>query len=77
MQCATDEHRQDLHNGLLQSAFWNTAFDAGLVSFIDGGTPLASTQIAAAATLQTGAASLVWPRHIGMTWEWHRSCDES
>ena len=31
-----DAQRLDVHNGLLLSALWDTAFDAGLVSFADG-----------------------------------------
>ena len=35
-----DEQRLDVHNGLLLSALWDAAFDQGLVSFADDGTPL-------------------------------------
>jgi hypothetical protein len=38
----TDAQRLDVHNGLLLSALWDAAFDRGLVSFADDGTPLAS-----------------------------------
>lgn len=31
--CTTDRERLDCHNGLLLSALWDAAFDAGLVSF--------------------------------------------
>ncbi len=31
----TDAKRLDVHNGLLLSALWDTAFDAGLISFAD------------------------------------------
>jgi hypothetical protein len=40
--CESDELRLDVHNGLLLSALWDAAFDAGLVSFGDDGTLLAS-----------------------------------
>jgi hypothetical protein len=30
-ECQTDAHRLDVHNGLLLSALWDAAFDAGLV----------------------------------------------
>jgi predicted restriction endonuclease len=40
----SDEQRLDVHNGLLLSALWDAAFDKGLVSFADDGTPLASPQ---------------------------------
>src|ERR1039457_884427 len=36
-ECETDALRLDVHNGLLLSALWDAAFDAGLVSFGDGG----------------------------------------
>jgi hypothetical protein len=39
-ECETDAHRLDVHNGLLLSALWDAAFDAGLVSFDDDGRPL-------------------------------------
>jgi hypothetical protein len=46
-ECGTDEHRLDVHNGLLLSALWDAAFDAGLVSFADDGTVLASAALSA------------------------------
>jgi putative restriction endonuclease len=45
----TDEQRLDVHNGLLLSALWDAAFDKGLVSFADDGTPLASPRLSRAA----------------------------
>jgi putative restriction endonuclease len=44
-----DEQRLDVHNGLLLSALWDAAFDQGLVSFADDGTPLASSSLSAVA----------------------------
>jgi hypothetical protein len=44
-----DEQRLDVHNGLLLSALWDAAFDAGLVSFADDGAVLASPALTAAA----------------------------
>jgi hypothetical protein len=44
-----DTERLDVHNGLLLSALWDAAFDAGLVSFADDGTVLASPQLSATA----------------------------
>ena len=35
--CDNDAHRLDVHNGLLLSALWDAAFDAGRVSFADTG----------------------------------------
>ena len=40
-----DDQRLDVHNGLLLSALWDAAFDKGLVSFADDGTPLAAPQL--------------------------------
>ncbi|MFK0688815.1 HNH endonuclease [Mesorhizobium sp. IMUNJ 23033] len=40
--CDNDAQRLDVHNGLLLSALWDAAFDAGLVSFSDEGLALFS-----------------------------------
>jgi hypothetical protein len=37
--CETDAERLDVYNGLLLSALWDAAFDGGLVTFEDDGTP--------------------------------------
>ncbi|SNT32506.1 HNH endonuclease [Tardiphaga sp. OK246] len=47
--CATDAQRLDVHNGLLLSALWDAAFDAGLVSFNDDGNVLFSPHLDLAA----------------------------
>jgi hypothetical protein len=54
----TDAQRLDVYNGLLLSALWDAAFDKGLVSFADDGTPLASPKLSELArrTLEIGAA---------------------
>ena len=44
-QCKTDEQRLDVHNGLLLSALWDAAFDAGLVTFDDEGVPVFSHKL--------------------------------
>jgi predicted restriction endonuclease len=36
-ECESDAQRLDVHNGLLLSALWDAAFDAGLVGFDDDG----------------------------------------
>ena len=41
-ECETDALRLDVHNGLLLSALWDAAFDAGLISFDDEGSVLPS-----------------------------------
>jgi hypothetical protein len=51
-ECETDALRLDVHNGLLLSALWDAAFDAGLVSFDDFGCPLYSPNLSQAATEQ-------------------------
>lgn len=52
-----DAQRLDVHNGLLLSALWDAAFDAGLVSFADDGSPIA------AAALQPEAAAALGLAH--------------
>ena len=47
--CADDAERLDVHNGLLLSALWDAAFDAGLVSFADSGSVLTSPRLSGAA----------------------------
>jgi hypothetical protein len=46
---STDEQRLDVHNGLLLSALWDSAFDKGLITFADNGQPLASPRLSDAA----------------------------
>ena len=48
-ECEIDAHRLDVHNGLLLSALWDAAFDAGLISFDDEGHPLCSPALTPAA----------------------------
>lgn len=48
-ECESDALRLDVHNGLLLSALWDAAFDAGLISFADDGTVLRSPDMSAAA----------------------------
>jgi len=50
----TDEQRLDVHNGLLLSALWDAAFDQGLVSFSDDGTPLIGPKLSEAARKTLG-----------------------
>ena len=42
----------DVHNGLLLSALWDAAFDAGLISFADDGSVLRSPSLAAEAEVE-------------------------
>jgi hypothetical protein len=57
-ECESDELRLDVHNGLLLSALWDAAFDAGLISFDDDGTVLRSPKLSieAAAVLNIDSA---------------------
>lgn len=48
--CRDDAQRLDMHNGLLLSALWDAAFDAGLVAFADDGAVLAAPGLSAVAT---------------------------
>ena len=50
----SDEQRLDVHNGLLLSALWDAAFDQGLVSFADDGTPRASPKLSQIARTALG-----------------------
>lgn len=59
--CRDDAQRLDVHNGLLSSALWDAAFDAGLVSFADDGIPLRAPSLSAAAEVALGFASLRLP----------------
>src|ERR1700726_2035697 len=76
-ECETDEKRLDVHNGLLLSALWDAAFDAGLVSFTDDGVPLASSRLSGAAATELGLNSgkklsgLTSPHCANLAW--HRS----
>jgi hypothetical protein len=47
--CETDAERLDVHNGLLLAAHWDAAFDRGLVSFDDRGSPLVKEELSAEA----------------------------
>lgn len=62
-ECESDALRLDVHNGLLLSALWDAAFDAGLISFADDGTVLRSPNLttSAAAALHLDTASPLQP----------------
>lgn len=59
-----DAQRLDVHNGLLLSALWDAAFDAGLVGFADDGTALANPELSTAARAALGLDSA--PRIVGL-----------
>nr|WP_280987194.1 HNH endonuclease signature motif containing protein [Hansschlegelia quercus] len=56
-ECVSNAHRLNVNNGLLLSALWDAAFDAGLVSFDDDGAALISDQISSEAGQLLGSAS--------------------
>ena len=64
--CASDEERLDVHNGLLLSALWDAAFDRGLVTFGDDGCPIYAPELSEAARRQ-----LQWLVPLNLT-ERHR-----
>lgn len=57
-ECESDAQRLDVHNGLLLSALWDAAFDAGLVSFDDEGRPLRSPTLSHPAAVRLGIESV-------------------
>jgi hypothetical protein len=71
--CATDAERLDPYNGLLLSALWDAAFDAGLVSFDDAGALLLSPHLTTTAQEALGAAPQLplVPAHQPYL-RWHR-----
>jgi hypothetical protein len=72
--CETDAQRLDVHNGLLLSALWDAAFDQGLVTFSDEGTPVFSLALSDAARRE-----LRWNAALNLTVRqcanlaWHRA----
>jgi hypothetical protein len=72
-RCDSDAERLDVHNGLLLSALWDAAFDAGLVTFEDNGVPVFSP-----AMTDVARATLTWLSPLRLTPQhrqqlsWHR-----
>jgi hypothetical protein len=72
-----DAQRLNVHNGLLLSALWDAAFDAGFVSFADDGAALASPALQAAAVAALGLeqapklANLREAHRVNLAW--HRT----
>jgi len=72
-KCETDAERLDVHNGLLLSALWDAAFDRGLLTFEDDGTPRFAASLSRAAR-----SALCWTAPISLTNQhraqlaWHR-----
>ena len=59
-----DAQRLDVHNGLLLSAFWDAAFDQGLVSFADDGRPLGGPKLSPIARTVLGLNSAPFLRGL-------------
>ena len=55
--CESDAQRLDVYNGLLLSALWDAAFDAGLVTFDDHGVVLQSPRMEDAAIAELKVAT--------------------
>lgn len=75
-RCASDAERLDVHNGLLLSALWDAAFDGGLVTFDEKGTPLASARLHASAIRALGikhAPCLQLAPESRKRMAWHRT----
>ncbi|TVS08965.1 MAG: HNH endonuclease [Gammaproteobacteria bacterium] len=71
--CETDAQRLDVHNGLLLSALWDAAFDQGLVTFSDEGTPVFSPSLSEAARRELRwSAALYLTRRQRENLAWHR-----
>lgn len=71
-ECESDAQRLDVHNGLLLSALWDAAFDAGLVGFDDDddGRVIASPRLTTAAI---DALNLRLGSTLGSLTEAHRA----
>jgi len=72
-KCESDAERLDVHNGLLLSALWDAAFDRGLITFEDDGTPRFAPSLG-----QAARSALCWAGPIVLTTQhrvqlaWHR-----
>ena len=71
--CTSDAERLDVHNGLLLSVLWDAAFDRGLVTFNDGGEPVFSHVLGAAALAHLRWAAPLSLNENHYVWlNWHR-----
>lgn len=72
--CTSNAERLDVHNGLLLSALWDAAFDRGLVTFDDEGSPQFSPALS-----ETARSALHWQAPLQLTEKhrkklaWHRA----
>jgi predicted restriction endonuclease len=71
--CESEAERLDVHNGLLLSVLWDAAFDKGLVTFEDDGTPRCAPDLSAEAR-----TALRWSEPLRLSAQhcaqlaWHR-----
>lgn len=75
-ECETDAQRLDVHNGLLLSAHWDAAFDAGLVSFAGDGSAIFRPELTveARSVLQTPDNSKLPLTDLHrVNLQWHRT----
>ena len=72
-RCESDAERLDVHNGLLLSALWDAAFDTGLVTFENDGTPRFASGLSAEArdALRWSAPLRLTAQHRAQL-AWHR-----
>jgi predicted restriction endonuclease len=70
--CA-DEERLNVYNGLLLSALWDAAFDAGLVTFDPQGVTLFSSLLTPAARAQMPTKQIFTIAEHQVRLEWHRT----
>jgi len=72
-KCESDAERLDVHNGILLSALWDAAFDRGLATFLDDGTPEFSGRLS-----QEARSCLLWTAPVALSaahiekLRWHR-----
>lgn len=74
--CSSDQERLNVHNGLLLSALWDAAFDAGLVTFDDRGRAVPSPRLCGTAQEALGigtSPTLVLSDEHKSRLEWHRN----
>lgn len=75
-ECQTDQERLNVYNGLLLSALWDAAFDAGLVTFDDHGRAVPSPRLGGSAREALGIATsptLALSNDHKSRLEWHRN----
>lgn len=75
-KCQTDAERLNVHNGLLLASHWDSAFDAGLVTFSDDGSAILSKNLSGEAVdiLMRGARlPIVLSEDHQQRLDWHRT----